>query len=228
MNNNQINLKRMGLISAFALAAMAALSAWAWPQLPADASIPVHWGLDGTPDRYGGKWEGLFGLPLVTLGITLLLTAILYIDPLHANIQRSGKAYTITWIVLLLFMAALHLFVVFAALGWVRKTNLLFSMGMGVVFLVIGNYMGKIRRNYTFGIKTPWTLASDRVWDKTHRLGGRVFMLAGLLILLGAFLPSGPLQLYLMLGSLIGATILVVLYSYAVWRNDPAVQVERG
>jgi len=223
MNNKQINLKRLWLISALILLVMGALSTWAWLEVPADVAIPVHWGIDGTPDRYGGKAEGLLMLPLVTLGIALLFTLILYIDPLRNNIMQSGKAYTITWTVLLLFMAAVHLFVVLFALGWVENTNLIFSLGMGVLFLILGNYMGKIRRNYTFGIKTPWTLASDHVWDKTHRLGGKLFVLVGLLMLIGAFLP-GTFQLYLMLGSLFGVIALVMGYSYLVWRNDVAGQ----
>jgi len=227
MNNNRINLKRMWLISALILAIMGALSIWGWLQVPADVSIPVHWGIDGTPDRYGGKAEGLLMLPLVTLGIALLFTLILYIDPLRTNIMQSGKAYTITWTVLLLFMAALHLFVVLFTLGWVENTNLIFSLGVGMLFLILGNYMGKIRRNYTFGIKTPWTLASDHVWDKTHRLGGKLFVLAGLLMLIGAFLP-GMFQLYLMLGSLFGVIALVMGYSYLVWRNDGAGQQRAG
>jgi len=223
MNNKQINLKRLWLISALILLVMGALSTWAWLEVPADVAIPVHWGIDGTPDRYGGKAEGLLMLPLVTLGIALLFTLILYIDPLRNNIMQSGKAYTITWTVLLLFMAAVHLFVVLFALGWVENTNLIFSLGMGVLFLILGNYMGKIRRNYTFGIKTPWTLASDHVWDKTHLLGGKLFVLVGLLMLIGAFLP-GTFQLYLMLGSLFGVIALVMGYSYLVWRNDVAGQ----
>ena len=222
-NNNPINLRKLWLFSAIVLLAMGGLATWAWQQLPADVTIPVHWGPSGVPDRYGGKVEGLFLLPMVTAGIALLLTVILFIDPLRQNLQRSQKAYAVTWVALLLFMAGLHSVTVLIALGWAINISLVISLALGLLFMIMGNYMGKIRRNYTFGIRTPWTLASDVVWDKTHRLGGKVFMVVGLLILLSAFFVSSLLHMYIMLGGLLGATLLVVGYSYFLWRKESAI-----
>ncbi len=221
--NSQTNLNKLWLFSAIVLLVMGGLSVWAWQQLPANASIPVHWGIAGTPDRYGSKLEGLFLLPVVTTGIALLFTIILYVDPLRQNIQRSNKAYSIMWVVLMLFMAILHTVTVLIALGWAINIGVVITVALGILFMVLGNYMGKIRRNYTFGIKTPWTLASDVVWDKTHRLGGKVFMLSGLLILLSALFAGSALQVLIMLSVILGATLLVVVYSYLVWRNEPSV-----
>ncbi len=226
--NNQTNLTKLWLFSTIILLAMVGLSAWAWQQLPAGVTIPVHWGLSGTPDRYGGKWEGLFLLPAITAGSALLFTIILYIDPLHQNIQRSHKAYSIMWGVLMLFMGILHTMTVLVALGWTINIGVVITVMLGILFMILGNYMGKIRRNYTFGIRTPWTLANDVVWDKTHRLGGKVFMLAGLLILLSSLFAGSLLGIIIMLGGIFGATLLIIVYSYPVWRNDPAAQAKRG
>ncbi len=214
------NLTRLWIFSAVILLGMCIVAAWAWQQLPANASIPVHWGANGQPNRYGGKWEGLFLLPAMTAGIALLFTLIRYIDPLRQNIRQSGKAYAVTWVALLLFMAGFHTVTVLIALGWAINISVVVTSALGLLFLVMGNYMGKIRRNYTFGIRTPWTLASDTVWDKTHRLGGKVFMVAGLLILLSTFFVGSLLQVYVMLGALLGAVLFVVVYSYLIWRKE--------
>ncbi|CAN5762780.1 SdpI family protein [soil metagenome] len=226
--NNQMNLNKLWLFSGTILLVMCGLSMWVWQRLPANALIPVHWGISGAPDRYGSKLEGLFLLPLVTAGIALLFTIILYVDPLRQNIQRSSKAYSITWAILLLFMAGLHAVIVMIVLGWRINISAVITIALGLLLMIMGNYMGKIRRNYTFGIKTPWTLASDVVWDKTHRLGGKVFMLAGLLILLSALFAGSALQMVIMLGGIFGATLLVLIYSYLVWRKDPMAQAKRG
>ncbi|MCX6050587.1 MAG: SdpI family protein [Chloroflexi bacterium] len=226
--NSQNNPSKLWLFSGIVLLVMAGLSVWAWQRLPAAAAIPVHWNLSGTPDRYGSKLEGLFLLPLVTAGMALLFTIILYVDPLRQNIQRSNKAYSTVWVVLMLFMAILHTATILIALGWTINIGVVITIALGMLFMVLGNYMGKIRRNYTFGIRTPWTLASDLVWDKTHRLGGKVFMLAGLLILFSTLFVGSSLQMVVMLGGIFGATVVVIVYSYLVWRNEPTQQTKRG
>jgi uncharacterized membrane protein len=218
------HLIRQLLFSGIVLAAMVGLSAWAWQTLPAGAQMPVHWGIDGTPDRYGEKWEGLLLLPGITVGLVILLSALLWIDPLRTNLQNSAKPYFITWSALLLFLAGLHIVIVMAGLGQPVALPMILSAGTGLLFIVMGNYFGKIRRNYTFGIRTPWTVASDRVWDKTHRLGGKLFMASGLLSLVAAFIGSAQVQFTVLMGSLLMTIAVLTLYSYWQWRQGRIVE----
>lgn len=221
---NQLNLGSIWRISAIILALMLSLSTWAWWQLPAGASLPVHWNAAGEADRYGGKFEGLLLLPLLSVGMVLLFNLIRFIDPLRANIQRSGTAYRATLLCVLLFLLALHVAAVLNALGYVFNIGLVVAPAMGVMFVVIGNYMGKIRRNYMFGVRTPWTLASELAWNKTHRLAGKLFVATGFLVLI-ACLWSSTAAFYTLMGGIGGTVTFALIYSYWVWKHDPSMQV---
>jgi uncharacterized membrane protein len=223
VQQNQLNLRIIWLISTVVIALMVGFSAWAWVQLPAGASIPVHWNAAGEVDRYGGKVEGLLVLPLVSGGVVLLFTLIRYIDPLRANIERSGKAYRAVLLGTLFFLAVLHVGAVLNAVGYAVNIGLLAAPAVGLMFIVIGNYLGKIRRNYMFGVRTPWTLTSELAWNKTHRVTGRLFVVVGLLVLIAIFWSS-TIAFYTLIGGTVGILLFAMIYSYLVWKNDPAVQ----
>lgn len=224
VEKNQFNLKTTWLISALFIVLMFGLSAWAWVQLPADASLPVHWNMAGEADRYGGKAEGLLLLPAVMVGVLLIFNVIRYIDPLRANIERSGQAYRAVLLGVLFFMAVLHTGAVLAALGYAINIGLLAAPAVGLMFVVMGNYMGKIRRNYMFGVRTPWTLASELSWNKTHRITGKLFVLSGLLTI-GATFLGATVAFFTMMATILGTVIFAMVYSYLVWKSDPAMQV---
>ena len=194
-----MNRRPMILYSGAVVGAMTLVSAWAWTQLPAGAQIPIHWGFDGTVDGYAPKEVGLLLLPLLTAGLAGLLAMIPRFEPRRANLERSGKAYGATWVVIVSLLGAIHVLAVAVALGAGLDVTRLILIAVGVVFGVIGNYLPKVRPNYLMGIRTPWTLASDLSWVRTHRLGGRLFVVEGLvLIALGAVsythltLPTTP------------------------------------
>ena len=220
---NEFNLKTTWLIGTVVVLLMFGLSAWAWVQLPAGASLPVHWNAAGVADRYGGKAEGLLLLPAVVLGILLLFNVIRYIDPLRVNIERSGQAYRAVLLGILFFMAVLHVGAVLSAVGYPINIGLLAAPAVGLMFIIMGNYMGKIRRNYMFGVRTPWTLASELSWNKTHRLSGKLFVLSGVLVIL-ASLWSSVWAFYVMMATILGTVLFTMIYSYWVWKSDPDVQ----
>lgn len=223
VQQNQFNLKTTWLISSLIVALMVGLSAWAWVQLPAGASLPVHWNAAGEADRYGGKAEGLLLLPAIMVGVLLLFNLIRYIDPLRANIVRSGQAFRAVLLGVLFLMAVLHTGAVLSALGYPINIGLLAAPAVGLMFIVMGNYMGKIRRNYMFGVRTPWTLASDLAWNKTHRITGKLFVFSGVLTIL-ATLWSPVVAFFTMMATILGTVIFALVYSYLVWKSDPAVQ----
>ncbi len=223
VQNNQLNTKPLWLACGIVLAIMVGFSTWAWLQVPADASLPVHWNMAGEPDRYGGKFEALLLLPLVSTAVVILFSLIRRIDPLHANIERSGQAYRATLLGILFVLLVLHIGAVLNAVGYVVNIGLIAAPAVGIMFIVMGNYLGKIRRNYMFGVRTPWTLSSELAWNKTHRLTGKLFVVAGFLILL-ACLWGPTVAFYTMMISILGTVAFAMIYSYLVWKQDPAMQ----
>ena len=214
--------RRLVAFSAIVIGAMVIVSAWAWLQLPADAEVPIHWGPTGEPDGWAGKTVGLFLLPLVTVGITALFWVIPVVEPRRANIEKSGKAYAAIWVAIIGLMGAIQVVVVAAALGSDLDMSLIVLVGTGTVFIVIGNYLPKVRPNYMVGIRTPWTLTSDLSWDRTHRLGGRLFVLEGFVfIVLGLVRPPAQAFVVVLIGGIVVMLVFCFAYSYRVWKADP-------
>lgn len=200
------------------LAGMFALAAITWPGAP--ERIPVHWDIHQQVDRYGGRFEGLLAIPLVTLGLYLLLLVVPRIDPGRANYAAFLGAFTTLRLALVVFMAAIygvsHL--------WIRgiqvQMNTVMPLLMGALFIVVGNLLGKLRPNWFVGIRTPWTLSSKDAWVRAHRAGGWVFIGGGLVFMAAGVVRTTwafPIAAGLFLAGLIG----VVVQSYFVWRADP-------
>jgi uncharacterized membrane protein len=217
-----MNIRRLVRISVAIIAVMTVIGAVAWVQLPTDAQVPVHWGPNGQIDGWADKTTGLFLLPIIATGLTAVFVAIPRIEPRRTNLERSAKSFGAIWIATLLLLAALQGLVAAVALGADIDVTKLILAGTGVVFLVIGNYLPKVRPNYLVGIRTPWTLTSDLSWTRTHRLGGRLFVLAGLGLIALGILGAGPeVLLVALVGGLIALLIVIFVYSYRVWQTDP-------
>ncbi len=201
-----------------ALAVMIGLSAWAAPNLP--DRVPVHWGIDGTADRYGSRLEALIAMPLVTLGLGLLFAVLPSVEPRRRHLEESARAYNAVWIMALLALVGGHAIILLSGLGRQVPVPSIALAGVGALLLVLGNYLGKIRSNWFLGIRTPWTLSSERSWNCTHRLGGRLFAALGALILVTVLLSTTAATWVLGIG-LAAVLIATVVYSYIVWRDDP-------
>lgn len=218
-----MNRRTPAIISAIVVAILFVVSAWAWIQLPADARIPIHWDVDGQPNGYAAKTFGLLLLPFIIAGVAALFWIIPTIEPRRANILKSEKAYTVIWIGLVLLLAAVDLVVVAAAMGSKLDITTIAIVGTGLLFIVMGNYLPKVRPNYMVGIRTPWTLTSDLAWDRTHRVGGRLVMLEGVAFILVALLhPPRPAFIATLIGAIVVLVVFVFAYSYRVWKTDPA------
>lgn len=218
---NKTDLRNVIIFSGLVLAFMYLVSLWAWVQIPAGTQVPIHWNVQGEVDGYGSKFWGLLLLPLVNTGIVLLFIAIPRLEPRRQNLLRSMKAYTRFWAAFLVFMLVLHLALVAATLGYGARIELIVPIMVGVLFIIIGNYMGKIRSNFLMGIRTPWTLSSELAWNKTHRLGGKMFMLTGALTILAALFGSPEVTFIIMMAGTFGIVMVAFPYSYLVWKNDP-------
>jgi uncharacterized membrane protein len=211
-------------VSAIVVVAMFALSAWAWGRIAGDR-IPVHWGINGQPDGYGGKFEGLLLVPLITVGIAVLFTVIPRIEPRRLHFAQSMGPFLAVWFAMLAFMAALHVAIVVSAFGHPVDMSVVMGGGIGALSIVIGAVLGRVRSNFLFGVRTPWTLSSERSWRLTHRLAGRLFVASGAATIVAALvaLPTGwsALPFVALLAGDIGAALVAVVYSYVVWRDDP-------
>jgi len=202
--------------------AMLALSAWAWPQIPDGAQVPIHWGPSGEIDGYAAKWVGLLAMPALTVGLVALLALIPRIEPRRDHLRRSWTAYLATCVAVLVFTGIIHGVVVLAALGNDVDITAIVLIALGAMFIVIGNFLGKTRSNWFFGIRTPWTLSSELSWARTHRAGGWLFIGEGALVLLTTVVLGPEVAMWVMLASLLPGTAALFAYSYLVWRDDPA------
>lgn len=193
-------------------------SALCWSSAP--DRVPMHWNASGEIDRWGGKLEGLFLLPAITLGLYFLLRLIPRLDPGQANYAQFKKSYSIIRFATTGVMVVVHAAVLSYVVGYRLDMGLVVGVAVGLMMVVIGNVMGKVRPNWFVGIRTPWTLSSKLAWSKTHRVGGWMFMAVGVLIMIAAVFKSSW-AIPVAVGTAIVASLALVVYSWHVWRNDP-------
>jgi uncharacterized membrane protein len=213
--------KFMALASMLVVIGMLAAAWMVGSALPADVPLPTHWGLDGQPDQFSDKWTALLMPAGLVGGISLLLFFLPALEPRRQGLERSQGLYLWSWAALIIMGVIIQLAVTSVALRWpVHGTSFILG-GVGLVFALIGNQLGKSRSMYLIGIRTPWTLASEEVWIKTHRLAGKLMAGGGLLMIVAAFLPlPSGLVATLIIGVLVGAVAVPVAYSYFLWRAE--------
>ncbi|MEA4901461.1 SdpI family protein [Desulfitobacterium sp.] len=204
------------ILSAFLIIADFLIAFWAYPQL--GDRVPSHWNLAGEVNGYSSRFGGAFMLPLILLGIYLLFWIIPKIDPKKANYPAMSRIYWISTLAIIFFLSLMHVGVLGVGLGYFTTLPRWYFSGIGILFIILGNYFGKIKFNYFFGIRTSWTLASEEVWYRTHRFAGPIWMVGGILIGVLGFMPSqwvGPLFAVAMV-ILVGAP---TLYSYVQFKK---------
>lgn len=217
-----MNRRAFLIASMAAIGAMLAMSAYGLAVLPAGGPIAIHWGLDGNPDGWAPREVGLLVTPGVAGVLAILLFVLPTVEPRRAHLARSGPAYQAMAVGVMLLLVLLHAAIVGIALGWTVSIPRVAILGAGFVFVVIGNWLPKLRSNYTAGIRLPWTLSSERSWAVTHRLGGRGFVILGAGLAALAIADAPPVALFIaLLGgmAILGAWLTVV--AYRAWSVDP-------
>lgn len=197
-----------------------AASLAAFSRLP--ERVPVHWDAAGNVDRYGSRLEGTLMLPAAILLLAILIPVLPRIDPRRANYEKFRPTYHLVMNATLTMMLAIHLAALGSALGFDVPLERLVPVGVGILFLVLGNALPRARPNWMFGIRTPWTLSNDRVWERTHRVGGYLMFAAGLAVLLSALLPAGRASTLVLVASVVVVSLGSVVYSYVAWRQETA------
>jgi uncharacterized membrane protein len=195
-----------------------AFSWWAWPQLP--GQVATHWGVDGQPNGWSSPAFAAFLMPGVMALMTLLFSALPNIDPLRKNYEFHGSVYFLLVNVVIGFVGVVQVLILGSALGWPFDMRSMLPVLLGALFVFMGNLLPRIRPNWFMGIRTPWTLSSERVWRRTHRVGGYAFTIAGLVFIATAFLPLGGKRTTVMLAVIFPMVLWPVLYSYLAWRRE--------
>jgi uncharacterized membrane protein len=195
------------------------LSAWLYPGLP--DRIPTHWNIEGKVDGYGEKTWATFLLPAMMIGFLVLFAFLPALSPKHFEVDTFRSTYLYIMVLVSALFLYMHGVILLATWQEVRQGPKFLDVGRALVggmflfFALLGNVMGKVRKNFYIGIRVPWTLASDRVWNDTHRLAARLMVAGGivgfLLVVLGV-----PIAWWI--GVLIATFLVPVVYSFVHYK----------
>ncbi|NJC98995.1 MAG: hypothetical protein C3F07_04315 [Anaerolineales bacterium] len=187
-----------------------------WNRLP--DPMPSHWNAAGEIDGYMSKFWGVFLVPIITIVLVPLFLVIPHIDPLKANIAKFRGVFNWFIVGFVAYMLYVYALTLFAAIGTPFNMTTMLLPVVGLLFIGVGFMMAQAKRNFFIGIRTPWTLSSETVWDETHKLGSKLFMLAGALTIVAAFL--GENGVWLILTAILLAAFAPIIYSFILWRRE--------
>jgi uncharacterized membrane protein len=203
------------IISSIVLAALA-VALFSYPQMP--NQMASHWNAQGEVDGYMSRFWGTFLLPFIMILLALFFAVIPKIDPLKENIQKFRKYFDGFIVLFLLFMFLIYLQTILWNFGVEISPNIVLPIGIGLLFVYVGILLENAKRNWFIGIRTPWTLSSDVVWERTHKIGAKLFKIAGGLAVIGAFF--GNYAMYFILVPVLLAAAYLIVYSYFEYQKE--------
>jgi len=174
--------------------------------------VASHWNARGEVDGYMSKFGGLFLMPIISLVLLLLFIIIPKIDPLKHNIEKFRKYFNGFIVLMMLFLFYLYILTILWNIGVRFNFVHLLVPIFSIFFYYCGILIQKAQRNWFIGIRTPWTLSNEEVWNKTHKIGGKLFKIAGIISLIGILLPE--YALFFVICPVIIASLFPVIYSY--------------
>ena len=200
------------------IAALAvAMSVWAYPQLP--PTVATHWSLNGTPDGFSSRLWALAIVPLVLAVMTAVFNVLPKVDPRRENYAKFLSSYWLIANAVVVFLLVAHAMIIAAGLGVAIRIDRLMPLGIGLLFVFLGNFLTRVEPNWFVGIRTPWTLSSDTVWRRTHRTGGVLMVVGGLILAISAFLPR-PAFLVLFVATIVIVAVIPIVQSYILWKRE--------
>jgi len=192
-----------------------------WNRLP--DQMASHWNVNDQVDGYMPKFWGVFLLPLITLGMFLLFLVLPSIDPMKANIAQFREVFNLFIVFIVGFMIYLHSLALAWSLGYTAfRMSSAMLPALGLLLILLGFMMRQARRNFFIGIRTPWTLSSDTVWNETHRVGAILFMICGALALIGGFF-GGTTAFWMLFAPIMISTLFLLVYSYVLYQRETKV-----
>lgn len=205
-------MKWIHIVSMLIILASIVLSVLVYEQAP--DMVASHWDAQGNVNGYMSKFWGLFLMPLVLLVLYGLFVFLPKIDPLKENVEKFRKYYDGFIVVFLLFMLLVHINVVLWNIGIYISPSFVIPLGIGLLFIYIGLLLKQAKRNWFIGIRTPWTMQNDTIWDKTHALAAPLFMISGILSLIGVFFPK--YSFYFLIIPVLATVVVTIVYSYFI------------
>ena len=192
-----------------------ATAAYLYPSLP--DPVPTHWNASGDVDGWTAKPWGVWILPIITMAMFVMFKILPAISPKGFRMEQFTHIVSVFQTTLVGFMLGVTIIALLAASGAQIDPGRFIFLGIGLLLMVLGNYMGKVRKNFFIGIRTPWTLASDEVWSRTHRLGGKLLVAAGLwMAIAGILRVQNPVWV---IGPVLSAALISVVYSFVIYRK---------
>ena len=192
------------------------LGVYCYPSLP--SRIPIHWNSNGQINGYGSKFFGAFGLSLINLGVYLLFIVLPYIDPKRKNYEAFQATYQYLKYLLIVFFLGMETYALLIATGTIANTPDFTQIMGSLLFILLGNVMGRFKHNYFVGIKTPWTLANEEVWRKTHRMAGPIWVIGGIanILLTVIGVTFNGIGFIIILAVMI---VVPIVYSYIIYKK---------
>ncbi|MBH0160527.1 SdpI family protein [Fictibacillus sp. 26RED30] len=202
--------------SYFLIALSVLIGVFAYPYLP--DQMPMHWNIHGEVDGYWDKQYAAFFPPLLMIVLMALFIFMPRIDPKKENYKKFSSSYTIFITIMNVFFLLLQSMTISYGLGVNIDISLVVNLGIGLLFIVLGNYLPRIKHNYFIGVRTPWTLANEKTWRKTHQLSGKLFVMAGILLVAISFLP-GIYKFTGMLVVVLSTVLIATIASYVFFNR---------
>lgn len=211
------NYKKMGLLTIVVTLLPILLGLLLWSKLP--DQVPMHWGINGEVDGWESKARAVFFMPCFCAAMQLFLLVMTSIDPRKKAIHRKPMMVVI-WLIPVLSLV-MNVAVYLIALGFKVNMVEIILILLGVFLVLIGNYMPKLKKNYTVGIKVPWALNSEENWIRTHRFGGKVYVVTGIVCIISGLLVNligENVAFVVIMVVIFGGSFLIMGYSYWLYK----------
>lgn len=195
------------------------IGAYLYPLMP--DTLPSHWNIRGEVDGYMSKFWGLFLMPIVSVVLFLLFISIPKLDPKKENIEKFRSYFNGFIFLIALFLFYVYLLTIYYSLGYRFDMIRFLVPAFAILIFYAGILIEHAKRNWFIGIRTPWTLESEDVWNKTHALGGKLFKAVALIALLGISLPD--YAIYLLLIPLILIVVFLITFSYHEYKGEKSL-----
>ncbi|CAG0996951.1 Immunity protein SdpI [Flavobacteriales bacterium] len=193
-----------------------AIGIYVFPQMP--EKIASHWNAQGEVNGYMSKFWGIFLMPFISVGLFLLFMIIPRIDPRKSNIEKFRKYYDNFILLIFVFLFYIYLLTIFWNMGFRFNMITLLSPAFAILFYYSGVLIENAKMNWFIGFRTPWTLSSEKVWDKTHKIGGRLFKIAGIIAIGGILFQN--YAIFFIIVPILLAAIYSVVFSYIEYQKE--------
>lgn len=199
------------------VAAALVFSAVVYNDLP--ERVATHYGVGGQPDGWSSRNMAAFAIPVLAAALLLIFQFMPRILPRRYNLEQISDTYWAIVGIIIAFLLAMHVTILGVALGWPIAVPTAVLLGIGGMFVILGQMMPRVKSNWLLGFRTPWTLESETVWHGTHQLAGRTMTAGGIVTMAAAFLPA-RLQPIVAMAALLGGAFVPVVYSFILWRRE--------